>query len=106
MRGFARQLLWLSLEQRSRMLKWHAARPPSPQQTFARAPEGGHGEGGSRSQRFMRFAAGEVGELRPAFRLAQGLGGILPQFCFNQLRTALWRAAKVQIGQGSLLMGE
>jgi acetyltransferase-like isoleucine patch superfamily enzyme len=39
-------------------------------------------------------------------RLAQGLARVLPQFCFNRLRTALIRAANVQIGEGSLLMGD
>lgn len=60
----------------------------------------------SRRQRLLRGAVGEVGELRVGVHLVQGLTGLLPQFCFNRLRTALWRATKVQIGEGSVVMGD
>jgi maltose O-acetyltransferase len=44
--------------------------------------------------------------MRPAV-LVQGVANhLLPQFCFNRLRTALWRTAKLQIGAGSLIMGD
>jgi maltose O-acetyltransferase len=61
---------------------------------------------GSHYRRMRRFGAGEVGELRPRARVAQTIGTLLPQFCFNRLRTALWRAAKVPVGEGSLIMGD
>lgn len=48
----------------------------------------------------------EVKELHPRARLMQVLTGLLPQFCFNRVRTALWRAAKVPLGRGSLVMGD
>jgi acetyltransferase-like isoleucine patch superfamily enzyme len=60
----------------------------------------------SRSRRAWRLAQVEVGQLRPRARLAQGLSALLPQFAFNRLRTALWRLAKVPIGEGSLVMGD
>ena len=47
----------------------------------------------------------ELGGLRPLLAL-QGVANLLPQFCFNRLRTALWRAMKLEIGAGSLVMGE
>src|SRR5687768_12791424 len=60
----------------------------------------------SRGRRVLEIAAEEVGQLRPRLRVVQGLAGLLPQFCFNRLRTAIWRAARVEIGEGSLVMGQ
>lgn len=47
----------------------------------------------------------ELGEMRASL-LMQGACNMLPQFCFNRLRTAMWRAVKLKIGAGSLVMGE
>lgn len=60
----------------------------------------------SRRRKLLRGAVSEVGDLRVGVHLVQGLTGLLPQFCFNRLRTALWRATKVQIGAGSMVMGD
>jgi acetyltransferase-like isoleucine patch superfamily enzyme len=67
------------------------------------ADAGGHK---NRARRLLELAVDEAEELRPALRLAQGLGKLIPQFCLNRLRTALWRAAKVPIGRDSMIMGE
>ena len=48
----------------------------------------------------------ELGSLRPHLQLAQSLANVLPQFGFNRLRTALWRAVHFEIGAGSQVMGE
>jgi len=53
-----------------------------------------------------RVVKDEVAELHLRVRLAQGVTNLLPQFCFNRLRTAIWRAADVQVGKGSLVMGD
>jgi maltose O-acetyltransferase len=51
--------------------------------------------------------ADEILDLRPRVHLIQGFTNyFLPQFCFNRLRTALWRAAKIEIGPGSMVMGD
>jgi maltose O-acetyltransferase len=48
----------------------------------------------------------ELRGLRPGPQLIQGLNNhLLPHFCFNRLRTALWRSVKLDIGAGSLVMG-
>jgi maltose O-acetyltransferase len=47
----------------------------------------------------------ELGEMRVSL-LMQGVANFLPQFCFNRLRTALWRTVNLKIGAGSLVMGE
>lgn len=57
-------------------------------------------------RRLRRAPAGEVEKLRPVLRLTLRLSNLLPQFCFNRVRTALWRSAQVPIGDGSLLMGD
>src|SRR5687768_94002 len=61
---------------------------------------------GARFERVLEIAAEEVGQLRPRVRAVQSLAGLLPQFCFNRLRTAIWRTANVRIGEGSLVMGQ
>jgi maltose O-acetyltransferase len=38
--------------------------------------------------------------------MGQAVANLLPQFCFNRLRTGMWRAMKFEMGQGSLVMGE
>jgi maltose O-acetyltransferase len=49
----------------------------------------------------------EVGTVRPLAYAVQNVTGMLPQFTFNRLRTTLWRrAAKLQIGPGSLIQGD
>lgn len=60
----------------------------------------------SRGRRLQHSAPGDVDRLRPAIRLALGLSNLLPQFCFNRVRTAFWRAANISIGEGSLIMGD
>ncbi|MFT3925214.1 MAG: acyltransferase [Myxococcales bacterium] len=60
----------------------------------------------SQQSRLARLALEEIGQFRPRVRLAQTVGRFLPQFCFNRLRTTIWRAAKVKIGEGSLIMGD
>jgi maltose O-acetyltransferase len=60
-----------------------------------------------RAQAMWASLTEEVRELRPALHLVQGLTGhLLPQFCFNRVRTALWRAAQIPIGAGSVVMGD
>ena len=54
----------------------------------------------------MRIVVEELAELRAGIHLAQGLGNLLPQLCFNRVRTGLLRAAGMRIGEGSLFMGE
>jgi acetyltransferase-like isoleucine patch superfamily enzyme len=50
--------------------------------------------------------ADELGALNLSV-LVQGLTRLfLPQFCFNRVRTGLWRALKYEIGGGSLIMGD
>jgi carbonic anhydrase/acetyltransferase-like protein (isoleucine patch superfamily) len=65
-----------------------------------------NGDGGLHGRRLRRSAEGEVQQFRPATRLALSLGNLLPQFWFNRVRTAFWRAAQMKIGEGSLLMGD
>ncbi|MEY4508217.1 MAG: hypothetical protein RLZZ450_339 [Pseudomonadota bacterium] len=67
-----------------------------------------NGEGSSdpRHKRLRRSSPEEVDRLRPVTRLALRLGNLMPQFCFNRVRTAFWRAANIPIGEGSLLMGD
>ena len=49
----------------------------------------------------------ELRDFRPSLHLVQGITGrLMPQFCFNRLRTALWRAAQLEIGAGSIIMGD
>jgi serine acetyltransferase len=69
-------------------------------------PDQANGTNEPRRRKLMRLAANELEQLRPGALLAQSISGLLPQFCFNRLRTALWRAAKVSIGEGSLIMGD
>jgi maltose O-acetyltransferase len=38
--------------------------------------------------------------------MAQTVAQLLPQFCFNRLRTGIWRALRFDIGKGTLLMGD
>lgn len=53
-----------------------------------------------------RFAT-DFEEMRPGLHLVQGFSNhFLPQFCFNRLRTALWRIVGVEIGVGSMLQGD
>lgn len=59
----------------------------------------------ARWERARNALRSELGELRAAL-LMQGVANVLPQFCFNRLRTALWRAMKFEIGSGSLVMGD
>jgi maltose O-acetyltransferase len=47
----------------------------------------------------------ELGDMGPRL-LMQTLANCLPQFCFNRLRTELWRTAKLRLGPGTLLMGD
>ncbi len=54
----------------------------------------------------FRSLANEFKLLRPTSHLAQGVASVLPQFCFNRLRTALFRITKVPIGKGSHVMGD
>jgi len=60
----------------------------------------------SRSRRLLRFATGELDQMRPRAWFAQFVSSLLPQFNFSHVRTALWRAASVPIGRGSLIMGD
>jgi acetyltransferase-like isoleucine patch superfamily enzyme len=60
----------------------------------------------ARSLRWLRETLlDEISELGPQL-LMQGIANLLPHPCFNQLRTQLWRAMSIQIGPGSLVMGE
>jgi len=59
-----------------------------------------------RLQRKTVRLAAEVERTLTRARLVQGVAATLPQFCFNELRTALWRAAGFKIGEGSLVMGD
>lgn len=53
------------------------------------------------------WIVGELSDLRPHLNLVQGItNALLPQFCFNRLRTALWRAVSVEIGERSVVMGD
>jgi acetyltransferase-like isoleucine patch superfamily enzyme len=54
----------------------------------------------------LRLAGPETSHDQPLPRIVQGAAQLLPQFCFNRLRTALWRAVGIPIGEGSLLMGD
>ena len=60
----------------------------------------------SHAPRLLRLAPPETAHHQPMARIAQGAAQLLPQFCFNRLRTAMWRAVKVPIGEGSLVMGD
>lgn len=60
----------------------------------------------ARSRRLFEILGEELAQMHPRVQLAQVLSQRLPQFSFNRLRTALWRAAKVEIGEGSLVMGD
>jgi serine acetyltransferase len=83
------------------------ARDPSVNaKSRAEAPLSGEGASESRGNRFFDLVAQETVPVRPAIHAVQGFGSLLPQFCFNRLRTNLWRAAKVRIGERSLLMGD
>jgi acetyltransferase-like isoleucine patch superfamily enzyme len=70
------------------------------------APATGNRASDKRGPWLFRIALEETAELRSRVHLAQGLGNLLPQFCFNRLRTGLLRAAGMQIGEGSLFMGD
>jgi len=48
----------------------------------------------------------ELKALRPRAQVTQGVSRLLPQFCFNRTRTALWRSLHIKIGRGSLVMGD
>jgi maltose O-acetyltransferase len=60
--------------------------------------------------RFSALLAGladEVSGFRPRIHLVQGLTHhLLPQFCFNRVRTYLWRAVNIEIGERSMVMGD
>src|SRR5262249_16895342 len=56
--------------------------------------------------RLKQLLQGEVAQRHPAPQLALSLAGRLPQFTFPQLRTAILRAGNLQIGKGSLMMGD
>jgi acetyltransferase-like isoleucine patch superfamily enzyme len=55
--------------------------------------------------RLLRIAATEIAALQLRPQLAQTLAGILPQFGFSQVRTAILRAGSLEIGEESLVMG-
>jgi maltose O-acetyltransferase len=51
--------------------------------------------------------ADEVTGFRPRIHFVQGVTNhLLPQFCFNRLRTSLWRAVNIEIGERSMVMGD
>jgi maltose O-acetyltransferase len=50
--------------------------------------------------------ADEVGHFQAALHIVQQVSRVLPQFHFNRLRTAMWRVAKLEIGEGSVVMGD
>lgn len=56
--------------------------------------------------RLKQLLHGEISQLHPRAQLALSLAARLPQFAFPQLRTAILRAGNLQIGKGSLVMGE
>jgi maltose O-acetyltransferase len=56
--------------------------------------------------RFLRVFYEDTRQFSPAIHLAQGTTRLFPQFCFNRLRTELFRSAGLKIGHGSLLMGD
>lgn len=63
-------------------------------------------ENSARSPRFLKLAGPEADEVGYVCHLVQGAAQLLPQFRFNRLRTALWKFAKVPVGEGSLIMGD
>lgn len=48
---------------------------------------------------------GEVSHLRPTLRILNVILFFMPHFCFNRLRTSLYRMYGVPIGKGSLILG-
>lgn len=56
--------------------------------------------------KLLQIVGEEMSELHPMTRLAQGIANSLPQFLFNQTRTAILRAGSFRIGKGSLVMGD
>jgi acetyltransferase-like isoleucine patch superfamily enzyme len=72
------------------------------------APPNGSGkrENVARDPRFLKLAGPETDEIGYLCHLVQGAAQLLPQFRFNRLRTALWKLAKVPVGEGSLIMGD
>lgn len=74
--------------------------------TTTRSDGGSGGQIGTKAPRFLKLAGPEPEILGVTLHVAQGLAQLLPQFRMNWLRTALWRFARVPVGEGSLIMGD
>lgn len=72
----------------------------------SRSNGAGNGASARPVPRVLHLAGPEVAHHQPLSRIAQGAAQLLPQFYFNRLRTAIWRAVNIPIGEGSLLMGD
>jgi maltose O-acetyltransferase len=76
--------------------------------------ESGHANGATHRERahdaigrrVRRSRPSDANAVRALAQLSLRFTNLLPQSCFNRVRTALWRAAEMSIGEGSLLMGD